>query len=84
MLLEHILDCVNDIYEDVMEGASPELMNVLKQLEEEAHDSSVDLTKKAIMLSMTLCMSQLEFDDDLFEELEIRSKEHHEVEEEKE
>lgn len=76
MLLEHILDCVNDIYEDVMEGTSPELMNVLKQLEEEAHDSSVDLTKKAIMLSMTLCMSQLEFDDDLFEGLLLENLDH--------
>lgn len=69
MLMEHIFQCVDDIYEDVMKEGSPDLKARIQNLEEVAGKSTVPILKKGIMLSMTFCLNQLQFHDELFETL---------------
>lgn len=69
MLMEHIFQCVDDIYEDIMKDGSPDLKARIQDLEEVAGKSTVPILKKGIMLSMTFCLNQLQFHDELFETL---------------
>lgn len=73
MLLEHILNCVDGLYEDVIKSRDEELQTVLAHLQTLAPDEAESLVKKGIILSMSLCLNQMEFDDELFEGLLIEN-----------
>ena len=69
MLIEHVLQCVDDIYEEVVKDGSDELKKTICELEEIAGHNTPSVIKKGIMLSMTICFNQVQFQDELFEGL---------------
>ena len=67
MLENHIFECVDHIYDDIILNGSDELKDIIRQFEDVAGDESPYFLKKGIMLAMTLCLNQLQFQDELFE-----------------
>ena len=67
MLENHIFECVDHIYNDIILNGSDELKDIIRQFEDVAGDESPYFLKKGIMLAMTLCLNQLQFQDELFE-----------------
>lgn len=76
MLIEHVLECVDGIYEDMMSEHSMELEATIHKLEKVAHNDTEDFIKKGIMLSLTMCLNQVDFHDELFEGLLNDNLEH--------
>lgn len=67
MFENHIFECVDHIYDDIILNGSDELKDIIRQFEDVAGDESPYFLKKGIMLAMTLCLNQLQFQDELFE-----------------
>ena len=69
MLMEHVFQCVDDIYDEVVNHGSDELKRTICDLEKIAGHNTPSVIKKGIMLSMTICFNQVQFQDELFEGL---------------
>lgn len=71
MLMERVFQCVDDIYDDIMKEGSQDLKQKIQELENVVGTNHPEILKKGIMLSMTFCLNQLQFHDELFEALLI-------------
>lgn len=68
MILEHVVNCINEVYEDVVNSPSVDIQKWVYKLQEMMdQDDTQMIMKKAIMNAMTLCLSQGIIDDDFFE-----------------
>lgn len=66
MILKHLENCVNSIYNDVMEKPSKNLVELLKSVEEDCLESVV---RKGIVLSLHMSLITNELSDEFFEEV---------------
>lgn len=68
MILEHVANCINGVYDEVLNSPSVDIQKWVYKLQEMMdQDDTQMIMKKAIMNAMTLCLSQAIIDDDFFE-----------------
>lgn len=74
MILEHVVNCIENIYNEVLNSPSVEMQKWVHKLKDEMNeDDALRMTKKAIMTALTLCMSQGIADDEFFESALIQN-----------
>lgn len=68
MILEHVVNCINEVYEDVLNSPSVDVQKWIYKFQEMMDENDVQMMmKKAIITSLTLSLSQGIIDDEFFE-----------------
>ncbi|WP_050638572.1 IS1096 element passenger TnpR family protein [Candidatus Stoquefichus sp. SB1] len=74
MILERVVNCIDEVYKDILKSPSVNIQKWIHQFREEMDDQEVEgMIKKSIIASLTLCMSQGIIDDDFFESALIQN-----------